>query len=122
MRVSPNFTAAELGNPPAHLYGNMAQLADALETVRARVKRPIHVNSGYRDPAKNSQVGGSNTSAHMWAHAADFHVEGLTPKRLAKEAEASLRAAGIKWDQIIIYQSHVHLGLGSRQREQVFAA
>lgn len=62
--------------PPA-LMPNMVAVAAHLETVRAHFNAPIHVTSCYRSPDVNAAVGGSKTSAHRYAHAADFEVSGV---------------------------------------------
>ena len=43
--------------------------------------------SGYRDPAKNSAVGGALHSLHMAGRAADLVVEGITPEQERMVAE-----------------------------------
>jgi hypothetical protein len=62
---------------PNELFGNMIDVAVHLETVRAHFNAPIHVTSCYRSPDVNNAVGGSKTSAHRFAHAADFEVQGV---------------------------------------------
>ena len=46
-----------------------------LEPLREQVKEPVIISSGYRCPALNRAVGGSNTSQHMKGEACDIHIE-----------------------------------------------
>ena len=46
-----------------------------LEPLRERVKEPVIISSGYRCPALNRAVGGSNTSQHMKGEACDIYME-----------------------------------------------
>lgn len=52
---------------------NVKKLAELMQTIRDAFKKPIIVDSGYRCPALNSIVKGSQTSDHLYAAAADFH-------------------------------------------------
>ena len=53
-----------------------------LEPLREQVKEPVIISSGYRCPALNRAVGGSNTSQHMKGEACDIYVEDV--KKLRK--------------------------------------
>ena len=52
-----------------------------LEPLRERVKEPVIISSGYRCPALNRAVGGSNTSQHMKGEACDIYMEDKTKLR-----------------------------------------
>ena len=52
-----------------------------LEPLRERVKEPVIISSGYRCPALNRAVGGSNTSQHMKGEACDIYVEDVEKLR-----------------------------------------
>lgn len=72
-------TATRLGIPnvcPPELIANMLRVAENLEKIREHYKVPVHVLSCYRSPAVNASVGGSKTSAHRFALAADCEVSG----------------------------------------------
>lgn len=62
-----------LNNPtsPVHLV-NLANLWNYLNFLRERLGAPIYVNSAFRTPAVNKQVGGSKCSYHMEGLAADI--------------------------------------------------
>ena len=52
-----------------------------LEPLRERVKEPVIISSGYRCPALNKAVGGTNTSQHMKGEACDIYMEDKTKLR-----------------------------------------
>ena len=52
-----------------------------LEPLREQVKEPVIISSGYRCPALNKAVGGTNTSQHMKGEACDIYMEDKTKLR-----------------------------------------
>ena len=109
MNLSPNFTLDELtasqtaarkgldNTPNATEVANLVRVAALLEEVRALVKKPILVNSGFRSKAVNDAVGSKDTSQHRIGCAADIRVPSMTPKQVV---EACIKA-NIPYDQII---------------------
>lgn len=109
MNLSPNFTLEELtvsqtavrrgfdNTPNASEIANLVRVAALLEEVRALVKKPITVNSGFRSKQVNDAVGSRDTSQHRLGCAADIRVPGMTPREVV---EACI-AANIGYDQII---------------------
>lgn len=70
----PNFSPDELrskGNGDLRIH---YETLDAMQRLRVMIKRPLIVNSYYRDPAYNMQVGGSAQSYHMLGRAVDTPV------------------------------------------------
>lgn len=69
INLSPNFKDTELSvtNAPESVKENARWLAsNILEPIRAWWGRPVKVNSGYRPPEHNKQVGGVPTSYHLF--------------------------------------------------------
>jgi hypothetical protein len=109
LNLSPNFTLEELtvsqtavrrgfdNTPNATEIANLVRVAALLEEVRALVKKPILVNSGFRSKQVNDTVGSRDTSQHRIGCAADIRVPGMTPREVV---EACI-AANIGYDQII---------------------
>jgi zinc D-Ala-D-Ala carboxypeptidase len=109
VNLSPNFTLEELtvsqtaarrgfdNTPNATEIANLVRLAALLEEVRALVKKPILVNSGFRSKQVNDAVGSRDTSQHRIGCAADIRVPGMTPKEVV---EACIKA-NIGYDQVI---------------------
>lgn len=110
MKLSPNFTLAEmtasdtaerkgLDNTPGELETrNLALLCEEiLEPIRAALKRPIIVTSGYRSIPVNRAIGSSDRSQHTKGQAADFKVHGVTPLEVCQMIEA----LDLPYDQLI---------------------
>lgn len=56
------------------------KLVEVLEKVRKWAGAPVTITSGNRCPEYNKKIGGSPTSKHMNGKAADFSVQGWSPK------------------------------------------
>jgi zinc D-Ala-D-Ala carboxypeptidase len=82
--MTKNFSLAELtktktGLPnalPKHLEGNLRALAENVLQPARDALGPLHVTSAYRSPEVNKRVGGSKTSQHVQAQAADLKFHG----------------------------------------------
>lgn len=111
MRLSPNFTLAELtvsevaarhgidNTPPQEVIENLKALAQSLQEVRAALgNKAIIVTSAYRSPEVNAKVGGSKNSDHLRGLAADFIVPSYgTPDDVVR----AILASGIPFKQVI---------------------
>lgn len=117
-------TATRLGldnTCPEELRGNMLKVAQALEKIREHYGAPIHVTSCYRSPSVNKAVGGSPTSAHRFAFAADFEVSGVPNIEVCRAIPNIIP----DFDQIIYEfgpSGWVHLGFSSNPRHQHLSA
>ena len=63
-------------------------LADILQNIRDHFGKPVNVNSGYRCPIHNKNVGGATGSYHAKGKAADISVVDVAPAEVAKYAES----------------------------------
>lgn len=92
-----------------------ALVDDVLQPLRTAWGKPLSINSGYRCPELNSEVGGVPTSQHVKGEAADVACE--TPRELAQLAYD----LGLPYDQMILYPTFVHFShkLDGGQRRQV---
>ncbi|ACB34526.1 Peptidase M15A [Leptothrix cholodnii SP-6] len=126
--ISPSGERAGLRNEPqATQVRNLRRTAQWLETLRGALGCPITVLSGYRSPAVNKLVGGSNQSAHLRGLAADFIAPAFGSPRAVCERVLSLGLSFDKlmFDQLIYEGSWVHVGLaevGAPMRNQVLTA
>lgn len=79
-------------------------LVTILDILRNKLGKPIIITSGYRTPEWNEKCGGAKYSYHMRGMAADFRVDGMTPKQIANELNK------IVPDEcgIIVYNNWVH--------------
>lgn len=132
MNLTPNFTFEELtrtenrdllqkniamANDPV-IKANLTRLAkELLEPIRALVKAPIQITSGYRCPDLNTRVGGSATSQHIRGEAADFVVQGYETEAL--EVQLVTRIAkqlpDLKWGQLLVEAGCIHVSLGTKK-------
>ena len=110
--------------PTPEVIGHLQVLAELLEHVRAILKHPLHISSGYRSPALNEAVGGVNTAGHLSAHclglAADFTCREFgTPLDIVKV----LDSVGLDFDQLIQEGTWVHIATKvSGNRREVLTA
>jgi hypothetical protein len=114
-QLTPHFSLEELtatahrgidNTPPAPILPHLQTLAEGLEQVRALLGHPLHINSGYRSPALNSEVGGAKNSAHMSGYAADFICPAFgDPLAICK----AIAASQIQFNQIIQEGTWTHL-------------
>ena len=101
---------------PDELMVNIYLTANKLESVREALAHPIIISSGYRCPALNNQVGGSQNSAHTKGLAVDFHCAYGNPKQICQR----LIDAGVQFDKII--QEHnqwVHIEFSPTHNRQI---
>ncbi|MGH1339351.1 MAG: peptidoglycan-binding protein [Aureispira sp.] len=76
---SSNFKYGEFISPrdpvrevPSQYWNNLQKLMNNLEVIRGALGVSMNINSGYRSPGYNSQIGGASASKHMLAQAADI--------------------------------------------------
>jgi zinc D-Ala-D-Ala carboxypeptidase len=110
MKLSKNFTLGELtksqtatrhgidNTPSLTTIDNLQVLVDnVLQPIREHFNRPVTISSGYRSPAINKIIGGSDTSHHSRGMAADFEIMGMDNKELATWIRDNL-----KYTQLIL--------------------
>ena len=79
----------ELSAPTLDLLANAIKLIDVLEWLRDfEVRTPILVNSWYRDPSYNYEIGGVQRSMHLTCGAADIVKIGYEPHQVAAMLES----------------------------------
>lgn len=98
---------------------NIKALVDnVLQPLREVWGGPLFINSGYRCPELNKEVGGVETSQHVKGMAAD--VGCTDPHALAKLA----KKMNLQFDQMILYPSFVHFSFRDegKNRNQILYA
>ena len=100
---------------PASARENIEALVEnVLDAVRERFGKPIRVNSGYRCPKHNAEVGGVPNSQHMRGEAADIAPAGFKSSKV-QEFKSELERMGKiieqlgNFDQLIYYPTFVHV-------------
>ena len=110
--LSENFTREEFACKCGCGFDSVSKdLLDALENLRAVVKRPVGVNSGCRCARHNAVVGGADTSQHCLGRAADVIVSGVPPLAVGWIARALGSFSGVK-----VYRSWCHLDVREGER------
>ncbi len=102
-RVSPNFTAKEFACRHCGVRKVNGRLLFFLELLRAELKAPIIITSGFRCETHNKSVGGAKHSQHKSGLAADIKVKGYTPNQVASTA----RRLGFTF--VKTYKTHTHV-------------
>ena len=82
------------------------ELVRRLQKMRDELGEPIRINSAYRCPDYNRQIGGASNSQHTTGRAAD-----LAGTHLAELAEKYFFDGGIG-----LYTNHIHVDTGPRRR------
>lgn len=79
------------------------KLVEYLQKIRAHFDRPVYL-TGYRCPAYNAKTpNAAKNSRHIMGMAADLHIDGVAPLKIAQYAES----IGVKG--IGLYDSFVHI-------------
>ena len=112
MKLTTNFSLSEFNkrnyNVPTDVLRNLIELAKNLQVLRDEVKKPIKITSGYRPAELNAKVGGATKSRHITGEAADFKIEGYTPKQVAAIIEKLIAAGKMKQGGLGTYSTWVH--------------
>ena len=68
------FNYSEFDSPDVQGSGQLMdkELLEMLDDVRDKFDKPIHINSGYRTPQHNEDVGGTENSSHLKGLAVDI--------------------------------------------------
>lgn len=116
--LSAHFERDELmqENATRGFYGLFSiQALTRLEAIRTELGRSLVITSGYRSPGYNSQVDGSaQWSRHTYGDAADFHMPGVSLKKLAE----TCMKHGASFYQL--YKSHVHCDWRNASLDRTF--
>ena len=112
MKLATNFSLSEFNRRnyavPTDVMRNLIELAKNLQVLRDEVKKPIKITSGYRPAELNAKVGGATKSRHIIGQAADFKIEGYTPKQVADIIEKLIAAGKMKQGGLGTYSTWVH--------------
>lgn len=111
--ITKNFSKSEFDSKdgaemPLEVEINIVKLACNLQRLRDVLSAPITINSGYRSPAHNKNVGGASNSQHLYGKASDIVVKGMTPVRVANEIERLILSGEMLQGGLGIYDTFVH--------------
>lgn len=83
---------------------NMLLLAHRLQVIRTFFAKPLIINSGFRTPEHNKEVGGASKSLHLQGKAADIVIEGVRPYAIQEALE--------DWDGGLgLYKTFTHVDI-----------
>jgi polyribonucleotide nucleotidyltransferase len=124
MQLTPHFSLAELTTtntkidnvPSKETIEVLRTTAFYMEKVREILGNvAITINSGYRSPDVNRQVGGTSNSSHTFGYAVDFTAYGHTPLTISN----ILAKSSLKFDQLIYEKTWVHISFDPRMRGNI---
>ena len=111
------FTRAEFRCPCGKCGGFPVEpdekLVSTVDAIRAKLGKPITINSGVRCQEHNDELPGSaKNSYHLKGMAADLHCNTATPAEMKAAAEAVIGKTG----GIGLYQWGIHVDVGKYSR------
>jgi uncharacterized protein YcbK (DUF882 family) len=122
-QLSANFSLREFkskdGAPtPTSVVPALKELAAQLEILRMALGgAAMSINSGYRSPNHNSNVGGATNSQHLYGRAADVVVTGYSSKQVADKIEELIASGAMKQGGLGRYNTFTHYDTrGNRAR------
>jgi zinc D-Ala-D-Ala carboxypeptidase len=124
MQLTPHFSLAELtvtntkidNTPSKEVIEVLRTTAFYMEKVREILGNvAITINSGYRSPDVNRQVGGTSNSSHTYGYAVDFTAYGHTPLTISN----ILSKSNLKFDQLIYEKTWVHISFDPCMRGNI---
>lgn len=89
-----------------------------LQPIRRFLNESVFITSGYRSVRLNEEIGGSENSQHTEGMAADFTFKSFK-KRWFEVVVLLVSSPHIPFDQLIIYDTFIHVSLSPRKRRQV---
>ena len=109
-KLAPNFSPQELASKGDGSIVMVKNALVSLQRMRDIYKKPLKVNSAYRDPAHNKKIGGERNSQHLLGIAFDLHI---TDKKMGRELEAIAKEVGA--GGIGRYNTFIHVDFRPRK-------
>jgi uncharacterized protein YcbK (DUF882 family) len=122
MKLTQNFSKIEFesrdGAPmPDDVLENIKILAQNLQTLRDHFGQAIHINSAYRSPEHNKNIGGATSSQHLLGKAADISMRNFTPVQIHETIEQLIAEGDLHQGGLGLYNGFVHYDIrGTKAR------
>ena len=120
--MTKNFSISEFeckgGNckMTADVKNNVFKLAEQLQILRDKVKKPIKINSAFRCANYNDNViKGAKHSQHKLGKAADIVVSGMTPNDVHKLVCEMVESGELNFGGIGKYNTFTHLDIRDKK-------
>lgn len=105
--------------PAGDELSNAIMASEMMEAIRSYLgDRAITVNSWYRTPEYNRQVGGAKNSYHVKGMAVDFTVAGLTPAQVQRKLIQARDSGKLDIGGIGKYKTFTHCDIGPKRTWQ----
>ena len=113
MKITQNFELSEFecksgAKIPDELMPSIEKLALQLQVLRDEVKKPIRINSAYRDSEHNAKIGGVKNSQHTKGTAADIVVEGQSPRETRRIIQILIKSGKMLEGGVGAYNTFTH--------------
>ena len=105
----PNFSRTEVACSHCLKDGVKDEAMDALQALRIAQDRPLRVNSGYRCPEHNVNVGGVKDSFHVKGMAFDISIRGMNESERLKLMDDAI---GVGFTGLGFYETFLHVDIG----------
>ena len=106
-------------SPDALSIRNLLHLHAVLAEINWNISNvPFDVSSAYRCQLLNEAVGGAKNSAHLAGLACDLITYKVNDLR---KLYLDIKNSELNYDQLILYDTHVHISIDSRFRRMAFA-
>lgn len=108
------FDSRDVSGSGAHMRPRLVFMLDAL---RALMKKPFRINSGFRTPEHNKVVGGAPGSAHLTGEAVDISTSGWTAK---EKQDFIIYARWLGFTGVGVGGSFIHIDIKPRTASWVY--
>ncbi len=117
VQLTKNFSSSEFDCSCNECSTTIIDLdhVQALQKLRDVLSKSIKINSAYRCPNHNKNVGGASNSRHVIGDATDIVVAGMTPSQVADICEPMFNGLG-RYDTFTHVDSRPLLAKGVKAR------
>ena len=112
-KLTKNFNLSEFESKdgskmPEDVLENVKVHAYNLQTIRDFCNATVTINSAYRSPSHNKNIGGASKSQHLTGNATDITVKGFSPDQVADIIEGLIRIDAIEEGGVGRYNTFTH--------------